>query len=186
MIGMVVASGFGIFYSIGDFGEMTLRDAVRDITYEYTTQIQQLRMSNSHDILEMSGTRSVWPDVLAVYSVKTAMDPHDAQEVTTMNPEKAQILADVFWQMNLISVRSEIRDDILLIESNDDNGNIITEEVPVQHTYLYIDVAHKTAEEMADLYGFDEDQRKQLNELLSEENAALWSQVLYGLVTATL
>ena len=31
---------------------------------------------------------------------------------------------------------------------------------------------------MADLYGFDEDQRKQLNELLSEENAALWSQVL--------
>jgi hypothetical protein len=181
MIGMVVASGFGIFYSIGDFGEMTLRDAVRDITYEYTTQIQQLRMSNSHDILEMSGTRSVWPDVLAVYSVKTAMDPNDAQEVSTMNPEKAQILADVFWQMNLISVRSEIRDDILLIESNDDNGNIITEEVPVQHTYLYIDVAHKTVEEMADLYGFDEDQRKQLNELLSEENAALWSQVLYGI-----
>ncbi len=138
-------------------------------------------MSNNHDILEMSGTRSVWPDVLAVYSVKTAMDPHDAQEVTTMNPEKAQILADVFWQMNLISVRSEIRDDIRLIESNDDNGNIITEEVPVRHTYLYIDVAHKTVSEMADLYGFDEDQRKQLNQLLSEENAALWSQVLYGI-----
>ena len=34
---------------------------------------------------------------------------------------------------------------------------------------------------MADLYGFDEDQRKQLNELLSEENATLWSQLLYGI-----
>ncbi len=40
---------------------------------------------------------------------------------------------------------------------------------------------HKTADEMADLYGFNEEQRQQLSELLAEENNSLWSAVLYGI-----
>lgn len=39
----------------------------------------------------------------------------------------------------------------------------------------------KTALEMADEYGFDENQRRQLAELLSDENKELWTQVLYGI-----
>ncbi|MCM1225572.1 MAG: hypothetical protein NC548_65125 [Lachnospiraceae bacterium] len=35
-------------------------------------------------------------------------------------------------------------------------------ETTVTRTYLYITVAHKTAEEMADKYNFNADQRKQL------------------------
>ena len=35
--------------------------------------------------------------------------------------------------------------------------------------------------EMADQYGFGEEQREQLSELLSEEHAAVWSEVLYGI-----
>ena len=48
-------------------------------------------------------------------------------------------------------------------------------------SYLYITVSHKTADEMADLYGFNEEQRQQLSELLAEENNSLWSAVLYGI-----
>ena len=39
----------------------------------------------------------------------------------------------------------------------------------------------KTAEEMADQYAFTTDQRKQLAELLAEENRSMWTAVLYGI-----
>lgn len=34
---------------------------------------------------------------------------------------------------------------------------------------------------MADQYGFDDEQRQMLSELLADENNSLWSQVLYGI-----
>ncbi len=53
----------------------------------------------------------------------------------------------------------------------------------VTRTYLYITVSHKTAEEMANQYNFSADQRKQLAELLADENRSMWSAVLYGIGT---
>ena len=51
-------------------------------------------------------------------------------------------------------------------------------------TYLYITVNHKTVEEMATEYGFNEEQKSYLTELLADENNSLWSQVLYGVAGA--
>ena len=45
----------------------------------------------------------------------------------------------------------------------------------------YITVSHKTADEMAAQYGFNEEQKEYLAELLADENNSLWSQVLYGI-----
>lgn len=70
-----------------------------------------------------------------------------------------------------------------VIESDDGHGNIVETETTVTHTYLYIIVTHKTAWEMADQYGFDEEQREMLTELLADENNSLWSQVLYGITS---
>ena len=36
-------------------------------------------------VVEMSGSRAVWKEVLAVYSVKTTTDPDNPQEVATMD-----------------------------------------------------------------------------------------------------
>ena len=41
-------------------------------------------------------------------------------------------------------------------------------------TYLYITVTHKTADEMAEEYGFSEEQREMIEVLLREENGDLW------------
>lgn len=43
-----------------------------------------------------------------------------------------------------------------------------------------ITVSHKTAYDMASKYGFNQEQREYLDELLSDENNSLWSSVLYG------
>ena len=55
-------------------------------------------------VVEMSGSRAVWKEVLAVYSVKTTTDPDNPQEVATMDETKKGLLTDIFWEMNEISL----------------------------------------------------------------------------------
>ena len=85
--------------------------------------------------------------------------------------------------MNEISSRTETKTETQVIESDDGHGNIVETETTVTHTYLYITVTHKTAWEMADQYGFAEEQKEMLTELLADENNSLWSQVLYGITS---
>lgn len=182
LIGLLVGSVFGIFFSGEDSGTgMTMPAVVREINTEYDNRLEEIKNGTAHDVLEMSGSRAVWKEVLAVYSVKTTTDPDNPQEVATMDESKKQLLTDIFWEMNEISSRTETRTETQVTETDDGHGNIVQTETTVTRTYLYIMVAHKTAEQMADQYGFNEEQRQQLSELLAEENNSLWSQVLYGI-----
>lgn len=156
-------------------------ELVREINTEYDAKLDETKNGTAHDVLEMSGSRAVWKEVLAVYSVKTNTDPDNPQEVATMDDSKKELLKNIFWEMNEISSRTESKTETQITESDDGHGNIIQTETTVTRTYLYITVAHKTAEEMADKYNFNADQREQLSELLAEENNSLWSQVLYGI-----
>ena len=184
LIGLLIGSCFGIFFSGEDSGSgYTMQNVVQEINDDYQQQIDTTKANLSHDVLEMSGSRAVWPDVLAVYAVKTTTDPDNPQEVATMDDSKKAILTDIFWEMNQISSRTETRTETVITETDDGNGNIVETETTVTQTYLYITVSHKTAEEMAAQYGFDEEQKEQLAELLDEENRSLWSAVLYGIYT---
>lgn len=182
LIALLVGSVFGIFFSGEDSGNsMTMQGVVREINTEYDTRLDEIQSGIAHDVLEMSGSRAVWKEVLAVYSVKTTTDPDNPQEVATMDEGKKQLLSGIFWEMNEISSRTESKTETVITESDDGHGNIVQTETTVTRTYLYITVSHKTAEEMADQYGFNEEQRQQLSELLAEENNSLWLQVLYGI-----
>ena len=182
LIGLIVGSCFGIFFSGEDSGTgQTMRQAVQEINADYQSQIDTTRANLTYDELEMSGSRAVWPEVLAVYAVKTTTDPDDPQEVATVDDAKKAILNDIFWQMNEISSRTESKTEKVITETDDGHGNIVETTTTVTRTYLYITVSHKTAEEMADHFNFTADQRKQLSELLAEENRSMWSAVLYGI-----
>lgn len=182
LIGMIVGSCFGIFFSGEDSGTgQTMQTVVQEINTDYQDRLDEIKASHSYDVLEMSGSRAVWKEVLAVYAVKTTTDPDAAQEVATMDDAKKQLLKDIFWQMNEISYSTDTKTETVIETSDDGNGNIVETETTVTQTYLYITVSHKTAEEMAEQFGFNEDQREQMAELLSDENNPLWSQVLYGI-----
>ena len=184
LIGLLIGSCFGIFFSGEDSGSgYTMQNVVQEINDDYQQQIDTTKANLSYDVLEMSGSRAVWPEVLAVYAVKTTTDPDNPQEVATIDDSKKAILTDIFWEMNQISSRTETKTETVITETDDGNGNIVETETTVTQTYLYITVSHKTAEEMAAQYGFDEEQKEQLAELLAEENRSLWSAVLYGIYT---
>ena len=184
LIGLLIGSCFGIFFSGEDSGSgYTMQNVVQEINDDYQQQIDTTKANLSHDVLEMSGSRAVWPEVLAVYAVKTTTDSDNPQEVATIDDSKKAILTDIFWEMTQLSSRTETRTETVITETDDGNGNIVETETTVTQTYLYITVSHKTAEEMAAQYGFDEEQKEQLAELLAEENRSLWSAVLYGIYT---
>ena len=184
LIALIVGSCFGIFFSSEDSGSgMTMQSVVQEINSDYQAQIDTTKANISYDVLEMSGSRAVWPEVLAVYAVMTTTDPDNAQEVATIDDSKKAILKDIFWQMNEISSRTETKTEEVITETDDGHGNIVQTKTTVTRTYLYITVSHKTADEMADQFKFSADQRKQLAELLADENRSMWSAVLYGIYT---
>ena len=184
LIALIVGSCFGIFFSSEDTGsEKTMRQVIQEINLDYQNELDAIKASVEYDALEMSGSRAVWPEVLSIYAVKTTSDPDDPQEVATITPEKEQLLKDLFWEMNEITHRTETKTETVIVETDDGNGNILEEEVQETITTLYITVSHKTADEMAAQYGFNEEQKQQLAELLAQDSS-MWAAVLYGIYGA--
>ena len=180
-IGMIVGSSFGILFSGEDTGTgMTIRDAIREINLEYETKLLALR-TDEHDSIEMTGSRAVWKDVLSVYAVRETTDPDNPQEVVSVTDEKKRILRDLFWEMNVIEARVETVTKTVTEDHPDAHGHIVTEQHEVTEKVLYIDVRHKSAEEMARKYRFNADQNAQLTELLSPDYNDMWAAALYGI-----
>jgi len=180
LIAAIVAC-FGIFFSSEDTGsERTMQMVVQEINQEYQTELDSIKSSVTYDTLEMSGSMAVWPEVLSVYSVKVTSDPDNPQEVATITDEKEQILRDIFWEMNTITHSTTTEEVTVIIETDDGNGNILEEEVTETRTTLHITVTHKSADDMASQYNFNDDQNEHLDALLEEGTSSMWAAVLYG------
>ena len=202
IIGLLVSSVFGIFFAGEDTGSGTsVRDAISAINSEYTGRIEEIKAGVQYDELTLPDKRPAWREVLAVYAVRTVNDPDHPQEVTSMTEEKTELLRDTFWQMNTLSSRTEtveITPEPGPNGAEPGNGDNPGEpedpnpedpagpenpETAQVSTYLFIELAQKTPEDMAERLDFTEPQRQQLTELLSEEYATLWNGVLYGIGT---
>ena len=173
LIGLVVGSAFGIFFSGEDTGTgQTIRTAIAQVNQEYQDKLEEIQASHPHDTLEITGSQAVWKEVLAVYAVKTTTDP-EGQDVASMDEEKLGQLAEVFWEMNQLSSKVETRTET----TEGEDGAAVETEI----TVLVISVSHKTDQEMAEQLGFDDSQKEQLQELLSPEYDDLWNELLYGI-----
>lgn len=178
-VGFIASSAYGVFFSDEDSGkEMTVQTVVQELNTEYKNKLLEIRNSNPHDVLEINGDRAAWEEILSVYAVKVNTDPNNPQEVVTMDEEKKQILSEIFWKMNEISSKTEMKTETVITETDDGHGNMVKTEISVTQTYLYITVSHKTADEMAEYYGFNQIQKYYLTELLKDENNSLWLSVL--------
>ena len=185
LVALIVGSCFGIFFSSEDTGSpMTMKSVVQEINMDYQSSLDTIRNMTVHDKMETSGARAVWPEVLAIYAVKVNTDPNNPQDVASMDDAKKAMLKEIFWAMNQINSRVETTEETVLIEDVDEEGNIVVTETTETVTTLYITVTHKTAATMAYEYGFTEEQKQMLNELLQDENASMWAAVLYGIHSA--
>lgn len=187
IIGLLFNSFFGIFFSgfkSPDKGSITMPEAIEKINAEYNDKIKKIENKNKHTSLEMSGTQASWKEVLAVYAVHT-VNGKDGQSVATVNKFKLNMLRNIFWQMHSISKKVKtVNEEVKNVEHVDgkwvEKGTkIVTKKV------LYIHVKHLTALGAAKKYGYTDEQKAQIKELLDEGYAREWEQVLYGLESPT-
>lgn len=165
LVGLLVASPFGIFFSGEDSGTgYTMPEAVTMLNAEFTDRIEQIKAENPHDELDMDNAGSAamvanWRDVLAVYAVRTTTDAASPDEVATLTEEKLDILQQIFWDMNAISYWVET------ISGDEDESDTVI---------LHITVTVKDHLQMADEYRFNAEQHKLLEELMQPEYQELF------------
>jgi len=176
----IVGIVLGIFSSNDENHERTLRDAIVSINEDYNRGISVIEGEHTHDILEISGSRASWPEVLATFSVRLSLDPENPQDVSAITEENEELLKSIFNDMHVINYEVETRTVTESVETVDEDGEIVSEELEVEKTVLMIQVNHKSVDDMIREYEFSVDQQEMLEELLAEENRSLWNELLYG------
>lgn len=183
MIGLLVGSVYGIFFS-GEYDStitvdgtkqiVTIGQVISELNQEYIDKINQIQKDVQYNEYDINSNRAEWKDVLAVYTVR-ANGGENQNEVVTLDEEKINMLKEVFWAMNNISYTTDEQSHEQL-----QIGFTSSEVVTITEITLHINVESKTVDEMADLYNFTEEQRKQLAELTDDKYASMWSNVIYG------
>lgn len=176
LIALIVCSCFGIFASGEDSGTgITMQTAVQEINEEYNQKIEDIKNNNTYDILEMSGSRAEWKEVIAIYAVDKNMadlnpaNPDEAQEVATMDEGKKEDLRKLFWEMNKVESHTEKKTVKETVEVKE-NGNTVKKEKDVEKTTLYITTSHIDLETIMNNKSFTDEQKEMCRELLSDEN----------------
>ena len=186
LIALIVCSCFGIFASGEDSGTgVTMQTAVQEINEEYNQKIEDIKSNNTYDILEMSGSRAEWKEVIAIYAVDKNMadlnpaNPDEAQEVATMDEGKKEDLRKLFWEMNKVESHTEKKTVKETVEVQE-NGKTVKKEKDVEKTTLYIITSHIDLETMMNNKSFTDEQKEMCRELLSDETTLYGSPSFTG------
>ena len=168
MVGLLIASPFGLFFAGAEGTGSGIPQAVAQINGEFTAQIEQIKEATPHDVLDLDNDAVAavldnWNNVLAVYAVRASADGSSPSGLDGLTVENLALLREVFWDMNQISSFTET------VPKGEDETEII----------LHITAAVKTPQEMAVEYGFADDQKELLEELLKPEYQELF-QTLIG------
>ena len=155
VIAFLITSIYGIFFSSEDKdSELSLSKTIIELNKELSDKIDNIKKESGNDKFEISFDRTEWKYILTVFVAKTSKGNND-MEFFTMDEEKKKSLKEIFWDMT--TVNSFIEDD-----------------------KIHIYVRGKTLDEMVIKYNFNEEEKNQVNELLSDDFKDLWQSVIYG------
>ena len=177
IIACVVGSVYAIFVPAED-SEITIYSVTRDLEREHHEMENELAATVYYDVLNYEGSLAGWEEVIAVYAVKLNLDSEDPQEVATFDESKANALRAVFLDMHDLSLMSETHTRYETRQETDANGNVVEVTEEINTVYVTVITTPKSAAQIADEYGFTDQQKQMLTELLSSENAELWAGIL--------
>nr|WP_325200940.1 NlpC/P60 family protein [uncultured Oscillibacter sp.] len=168
MVGLLIASPFGLFFSNAEGNGSGIPQAVAQINGEFTARIEQIKEEMPHDILDLDNDAVAavldnWRNVLVVYAVRASADGGSPSGLDGLTAENLALLREVFWDMNQISSFTET------VPKREDETEIV----------LHITAIVKTPQEMAVEYGFTDEQKALLEDLLKPEYQELF-QTLIG------
>lgn len=197
LVGLLVTSVFGIFFSSEDTGNnIKMNDCIAELNNSMELKINNIKNATLHDEVIIVSNKAEWKDILAIYSVKLS-NGDNTQDVMIVTEEKKKILNDIFWKFNNITyeVKSEEYENTSIgtleqpqfypntnyqrpvLPNNSDSSN---EDEKTTKKVLYIYINSKSVDEIINIYNFNEKQKNQYNELSSEKYLSLWSSAIYG------
>jgi hypothetical protein len=176
IVALVVGSVYAIFVPAEDSG-ITIYSVKSDLEREYHQRQAELIANCQHDILNYEGDIAAWDEMIAVYAVKLNLGD-EPQEVATFDEDKAAELEAIFWDMNSISLRTETRTTTVIQNEIDANGDIVEFQEEKTIIILYLVTDSMSVEEISSKYNFSTKQNDMLKELLREDNAELWEDLL--------
>lgn len=175
----VIASPFGIFVSDEntDNDILPLAHIVQELDAELNARLEDIQQAaGSVDRVETHYTGSAdnthidnWFDIIAVFAVKTAMDSENGMDVATLDVTRMDVIHSVFWEMNQLESFVETIEHTETITVEDEDGETIEDTVTRVESVLHMTILSKTAEQQAHLYGFTDEQKTLMEEMLSEE-----------------
>lgn len=160
MAGLLIASPFGIFFMDGSniSGTESPSAIIAQLNQELDDKLSELQASGSYDRVEIQGQPPEWRDVLAVFMVRSSVEGN-----------RPDLLQEVFWDMTKITSESKT------IEHPASGDSAAWTE-----TVLFITIKPRTVDDMRVFCQFSDQQNRFLDELLTEENQALWDNLLAG------
>ena len=166
MIGLLIASPFGIFFSDGsgspDAASPTA--VIAQINSEYADRLSALQAGGTYDRVEIQGRPPSWADVFAVFAAKTASGS-DGASVAVLDTATVEKLRTVFWDMTKITTaETEVE------YPAEGETETWTEKV------LTITVTPRTPDDMRVFYAFTDQQNAALDELLTAATRDTWQE----------
>lgn len=181
LIAAIGGTCFGIFLSNDETTgtDKTMSQAISELTSEHYANLTAMKASYSYDLFEVQGNSSInWKDVLAIYAVKTTTSTEEAMEVVTLDEKKLELLREIVNDMNTMT---GIVTPKLVAETavtTDTEGNPVKTTTYVTKKVLTVVIAQLNANQTAEIYKFDNEQKAQLAELMSEEYDPLWIELI--------
>ncbi len=174
---------FGIFLSNDKTtgSDMTMTQAISTLTSEHYANLTAFKEGFTYDTVEVQGDSNIeWKDVLAVYAVKTTTSEDNAFEVVTINEEKLDLIRGIMSDMNKLTGVVTSKLVAQTVVSTDEDGNSIKTTEYVTKKVLTVNIIRLSAERIVELYNFNDEQKKQLNELMSNDYTDLWNELIGG------
>ena len=172
---------FGIFLSNDKTtgSDMTMTQAISALTSEHYANLTAFKENFNYDTVEVQGDSNIeWKDVIAVYAVKTTTSEDNAFEVVTINEEKLKLLRGIMNDMNKLTGIVTPKVVAQTVVTTDEEGNSIKTTEYVTKKVLTVNIIRLSAEQIIELYNFNDEQKKQLNELMSDNYTDLWNELI--------
>lgn len=178
-VAALVSSPFGIFFSNEnkDAGVTPISNVVQVVNAEFASRIENIKANHANvDSVEINYAGSAdntwvdnWMDVMAVFAVKTVMNQENGMDVATIDTTRIDLIKSVFWDMNLIDYYVETIEHTETETVDNGDGTTSEETTTTYEHILHITITSKTAEQQANEYGFTDDQKDIMEEMLSGE-----------------
>lgn len=176
IIAALLSSPFAIFVADEntELGTQKLSLILEELDEQFKTRlVQERQAAGDVDRVEMHYTGSAdnsridnWPEVLAVFAVKTSMSTVGI-DVATMDRRRVELLQTVYWDMNQLASYVETLEHTEMVANEQEDGSIEEHSVTEYESVLHLSIIARTAEQQAALYNFNAEQTDIMNELLS-------------------